>query len=147
MCESLGLHLKLDEGFHTKLADEPFAVLMKELGVEQPEELPTLPPELNIDWFKWLLKELGKEKKGISTLTKWTCPECGLNARIGIKGNPEMVHDPCSEKVGHKVFFVKADGLKHTIYTAKEDSQPEEPNGEERDDNLEKYNQGTIQKI
>jgi hypothetical protein len=31
-CESLGLHPKLGEGYHLKVADDPFAILMKELG-------------------------------------------------------------------------------------------------------------------
>jgi RNase P subunit RPR2 len=29
-------------------------------------------------------------KKGRSSLHKWTCPECGLNARIGIKRRPRV---------------------------------------------------------
>jgi hypothetical protein len=43
-------------------------------------------------------------------------PECGINTGIGIKGNPEIVHDPCIEKLGMKVFFVRDDGLTHVIY-------------------------------
>jgi hypothetical protein len=35
--------------------------------------------------------------------------------RIGIKGNPEIVHDPCSEKKGEKVFFVRADTLAQSL--------------------------------
>jgi len=113
-CESLGLHPKLGEGFHLILADGPFAILMKELGIEPPN-LETKPVDLNIDWFKWLLDFEGKSKKGTSTLSKWECPECGLKVRIGIKGDPELVHDPCSEKLGRKVFFIKSDGLTHQM--------------------------------
>jgi hypothetical protein len=51
-----------------------------------------------------------------SSKYKWTCPECGLNARIGIKGNPEIRHEPCEQKTGHTVFFVQADGKSHTIF-------------------------------
>jgi hypothetical protein len=113
-CESLGLHPKPGEGYHLRLADGPFAILMKELGIEPPD-LKDKPDELDIDWFKWLLDFLGKGKKGTSTLTKWECPECGLKARIGIKGNPELVHDTCSEKLGRKVFLIRSDGLTHQM--------------------------------
>jgi hypothetical protein len=109
-CESLGLHPKLGEGYHLQLADEPFSILMKELGIEPPS-LEGKPDDLDIDWFKWLLDFLGKSKKGTSTLSKWECPECGLKVRIGIKGNPELVHDPCTIKKGEKVFFVRANNL------------------------------------
>jgi len=67
--------------------------------------LNTLSPELDIDWFKWFMDQMGKGRKGRSSLHKWTCPECRLNVRIGIKGNPEIVHEPCSEKKGEKVFL------------------------------------------
>jgi hypothetical protein len=118
-CESLGLHPMPGVGCHTQLADGPFALLMKELGI-QPPDLNQKPDGLDIDWFKWLLDYLGKGRKGTSTLRKWTCPECGLNARFGVKGNPEVVHEPCSQKKGEKVFFVQADGLTHTIFQTKE---------------------------
>ena len=36
--------------------------------------------------------------------------------RIGIKDDPRLVHDICSEKKGEKVFLVQHDGLRHTIY-------------------------------
>ncbi len=114
-CECLGLHPMPGVGCHTRLADGLFALLMKELGIQQPD-LTQKPDEIDIDWFKWFLEFLGKGKKGTSTLHKWTCPECGLNARFGIKGNPEIVHEPCSQKKGEKVFFVLADGLAHTIF-------------------------------
>jgi len=114
-CESLGLHPMLGAGCHTRLADGPFALLMKELSI-QPPDMSQQPTDLDLDWFKWLLDHLGKSRKGTSTLRKWTCPECGLNARFGIKGNPEIIHEPCSQKKGEKVFFVQADGLTHTIF-------------------------------
>ena len=114
-CESLGLHPMPGVGCHTHLADGLFAILMKELGI-QPPDLTQKPDDLDIDWFKWLLDLQGKGRKGTSTLHKWTCPECGLNARFGIKGNPEIVHEPCSQKKGEKVFFVQADGLNHVIF-------------------------------
>jgi len=126
-CESLGLHPMPGVGCHVKLADGPFALLMKELGVPPPE-LNSKPEDLDIDWFKWFLDSLGKGRKGTSSLHKWTCPECGLNARFGIKGDPQIVHEPCSQKKGEKVFFVQADGLTHTIFQEKSDAvqTPEE---------------------
>jgi hypothetical protein len=110
-CESLGLHPKIGIGCHIQLADGSFEILMKEMGIERPQDLPTLPEDLRIDWFKWFLDLLDKKPRGRSSLSKWTCPECGLNARIGIKGNPELIHHPCSEKKGEPVFFVRADTI------------------------------------
>jgi hypothetical protein len=114
-CKSLGLHPKPGKGYHTQIADGPFAVLMNELGIEPPE-LPKSDEEPNMDWYKWFLDIQGKRRKGRSSLHKWTCPECGLNARMGIKDNPLIRHHPCEMKTGHAVFFVQTDGLKHTIY-------------------------------
>jgi len=114
-CEILGLHPKLGPGYHTKLADGLFDKLMNEMGISPPK-MKSDHKEFSIDWFKWYLDSLGKRRKGTSTLKKWSCPVCGFNVRIGIKGDPQLRHDPCEQKTGHEVFFVRADGLKHTIY-------------------------------
>lgn len=82
-CESLGLHPKLGEGYHLKLADGPFALLMNELGIKPPQEVEQLPPELMIDWFKLLSDLLGNKPKGRSSLSKWSCG-C-QNVRVGTK--------------------------------------------------------------
>jgi hypothetical protein len=105
-CESLGLHPMPGVGCHTRLADGAFAILMKELGIEPPDLGDKL-DGLDIDWFKWFLDSQGKGRKGTSTLHKWTCSECGLKVRIGIKGNPEIRHDPCEQKTGKRVFFIE----------------------------------------
>jgi hypothetical protein len=118
-CESLGLHPKPGVGCHTRLADGPFELLMNELGIKPPD-LITKPEVTEIDWFKWFLDSQGKRRKGKSSLHKWTCPECGLNARMGIKDNPLIRHEPCEIKTGHAVFFVQLDGLTHTIYKDKD---------------------------
>jgi hypothetical protein len=97
-CESLGLHPMPVVGCHVAVADGVFALLMKELGIERPENVPS---SGKFDWF-----EGKKEKKGTSTLNNWVCPECGMHARIGIKGNPELIHHSCSEKKGEPVFLV-----------------------------------------
>lgn len=117
-CESLGLHPMPGIGCHIRLADGTFAILMKELGIEPPDFEGKM-DDLDIDWFKWYLDSIGKGRKGTSTLHKWTCPECGIKVRIGIKGDPEIRHDPCEQKCGHPVFFIRADGLSHTIFKNK----------------------------
>jgi hypothetical protein len=92
---------------------------MAELGIERPDDVPTIDwtkaggKPIKRDWFR------PEKEKGRSTLHKWQCPDCGLRVRVGIKGNPELVHDVCSEIKGEKVFLVKHDGLSHTIYDAK----------------------------
>ena len=120
---SLGLHPLPDKGCHIAVADGVFAQLMEELGIEPPQDAPTLPANLDIDWFKFLIDILGKSPRGRSSLTKWTCPECGLNARMGVKGDPQIRHDPCEQILGRQVFFIRADGpVSQTIYKA-----PKEP--------------------
>lgn len=123
-CESLGLHPMPGVGCHTKLADGPFAILMKELGI-QPPDLSEKPQDLNIDWYKWLLDFLGRGRKGKSSLANWVCPECGIHARMGVKGDPEIVHNPCSEKLGKKVFFIRSDGLAHQMTPGVDYKMPE----------------------
>jgi hypothetical protein len=107
-CESIGLHPKIGEGYHLQLAGGPFAVIMKELGIDPPD-LSQQPPDLDWDWFKWLLDFLGKKPKGRSSLSKWECPECGLKVRMGIKGDPLLRHDPCEKIAGHPVFLIRSD--------------------------------------
>jgi hypothetical protein len=115
-CESLGLHPMTIVGCHTRVADGAFAKLMGELGVPRPEDVPRLDwtkaggKPIKRDWFR------PEPEKGKSTLHKWTCPDCGLAVRIGIKSDPHLVHDVCSEIKGEKVFLVKHDGLSHSIY-------------------------------
>ncbi len=106
-CEGVGLHPKIGEGYHLQLADGPFAVLMKELGIPPPD-LSQQPTDINWDWFKWLLDFRGKKPKGRSSLTKWECPECGLKVRMGIKGDPRLRHDPCEKIVGGIVFLIRS---------------------------------------
>jgi hypothetical protein len=102
-------------GCHVQLADGPFAILMKEFGIEPPN-LSHKPDDIDIDWFKRFQEMQGIKRKGRSSLHKWTCPMCGLNARMGIKGDPLIRHNPCEQKTGHAVFFVQMDGKSHTIY-------------------------------
>jgi hypothetical protein len=111
-CESLGLHVMPDIGCHVAVADEPFSILMKEWGVERPDDVPK--DDRSMDWFKFLIKLKGKEVKGRSSLKKWTCPECGLNVRMGIVGDPMLRHHTCETAAGHPVFLIPGD-----VYEAK----------------------------
>lgn len=114
MAKQLGLNVMPNVGCHTAVADEgsPFARVMHELGIQRPEEKKS---EGKMDWF-----EADKKRKGESTLKKWTCPECKLNVRIGIKGDPMLIHAPCSVEKGAPVFFIRADQevMGQTIYEA-----------------------------
>ena len=104
-------------GAHSVVAEGVFAQLMKELGIPRPEDVPR-GEKVKIDWFR-PTRDAGK-----SSLNNWKCPECGIHARMGIKGNPEIRHDPCEKKTGHAVFFIRADGLAHEIYKATEPITP-----------------------
>jgi hypothetical protein len=113
-CESLGIHPLPIIGAHYAVADGVFAKLMGELGIQRPDDVPRIEGKTKKrDWFR------PSPEKGRSTLHKWVCPGCGLAVRIGIGSDPHLVHDICSEIKGEKVFLVKHDGLKHTIYKAK----------------------------
>ena len=109
-CESLGLHPMPGVGCHTKLADGSFALLMNEMGIQSPD-LSEKPDGMKKDWFKWYQETYGEKRKGRSSLHRWVCPECGLNVRIGIKGNPEIRHSSCEKKTGRETFFVKSEDL------------------------------------
>lgn len=76
--ESLGLHPMPGVGCHVAVADpdKPFGILMKELGIERPGDVPHSSGKF--DWFEGPTK-----RKGSSSLTKWSCG-C-QNARIGAK--------------------------------------------------------------
>ena len=109
-CNSLGIYPKLGPGYHIKMADGLFENLMTEMGIDQPDPLLISEKPKRSNWFKDLLGDDDKRKKGTSTLSKWVCPSCNLKVRIGIKGNPELVHTPCES------VLVRADGLTHTFY-------------------------------
>jgi hypothetical protein len=119
--EEFGIHPMPVQGVHTSIATpgSPIDILLKELGIFPPEGADKKPEDDRMDWAIWLIFK-GKERPaGKSTLNKWLCPDCGLAVRIGIKSDPGLVHDPCSEKRGEKVFLVRADGKAHTIYKSK----------------------------
>jgi hypothetical protein len=102
----------LGEGYHLRSADGVFAEFMKELGIHPSEDVVKLPEDPDMDWFRWLIKFNGKERKGTSTLKKWCCPECGLNVRMGIAGDPMLRHHACEEAAGRPVFLIPGDVYK-----------------------------------
>lgn len=71
MAKQLGLNVLPNVGCHFAVADEgsPFAILMHEMGIERPEDVPTVEGSRGrrFDWF-----EIGKKEKGRSSLTKWS---------------------------------------------------------------------------
>jgi hypothetical protein len=90
-CLELGLHVRPVRGSHFQVADpdSPFGRIMKELGIEPPKDVPRSDP--NRDYFR------PPKERGKSTLNKWVCPDCNFSVRIGIKGDPELLHKPCGE--------------------------------------------------
>lgn len=83
MAKQLGLNVLPNVGCHYAVADEgsPFAILMHELGIARPKDVPVNEEAIRgrrYDWF-----EIGKKEKGRSSLSKWTCG-C-QNVRIGTK--------------------------------------------------------------
>lgn len=125
MLEALGIYSTTGHGAHYKPADldKPFGILMKEWGITRPEAPEDFIEQPKIDWWKFFEELFGKPvPKGRSSLTKYSCPECGLAVRVGIKGDPLLLHDPCSEKLGQKVFFVRAEAASQVIYAAPKES-------------------------
>ena len=122
--EELGIYSTTGHGAHYKPADrnKPFGILVKEWGIIRVDAPEHFKEEPKIDWWKFFEELFGKPvPKGRSSLTKYACPECGLAVRVGIKGDPQMLHDPCSHKTGKKVFFVRADTVSQVIYTASQE--------------------------
>ena len=81
--EQLGLHPQPVIGAHTRPADGQFERLLREYGITRPNEemiFPVQGKEKKRNWWQ----DPGKERKGRSTLEKWSCA-CGQNARIGAK--------------------------------------------------------------
>ena len=71
MAKEIGLNVVPVYGAHYQVADEgsPFAILMTELGITRPNDVPRVEGQKpKDDWF-----EIGKKRKGRSSLTKWSC--------------------------------------------------------------------------
>ena len=85
-CESLGLHPMPDVGCHLRVADGAFAQLMKEFGIERPDDVPK--DRSKLDWFK------PEKEKGKSTLRRWEC-NCGQKIRVGKADWPGAICKAC----------------------------------------------------
>lgn len=95
MLEELGVYPTLGHGAHWRPADidKPFGWLMKEWGIERPHISDEFEPVPKVDWFDWF----NGERKGRSTLTKWTC-DCGESVRVGKKNWPGATCNACGSQ-------------------------------------------------
>ena len=118
---SLGLNPEGPAGVHTQPAtpDSPIDILLREHGIFPPEGAYNISKINKENWGYYLVYKDKEKPNGRSTLHKWVCPDCGLAVRMGINSDPRLVHDVCSEIKGEKVFLVRHDGLRHTIYDGK----------------------------
>jgi len=114
----LGLNPEGPAGVHTQPATpgSPIDILLREHGIFPPEGAYSISKLNKENWGYYLVYKDKEKPKGRSTLHKWVCPDCGLAVRIGIRSDPRLVHDVCSEIKGEKVFLVRHDNLIHTIY-------------------------------
>ena len=81
--ESLGLHPQPVSGARMRPADGQFERLLREHGILKPKEERVFPVERRGEKRNWW-QDPGKERKGRSSLEKWSCG-CAQNARIGTK--------------------------------------------------------------
>ncbi len=96
-CNRLGIHPALVTGQHTQIAgcDAPTDVLLRDMGIPRPDGADDVPDDNKKNWAAWII---GKDKvKGRSTLSKWVCPACNFNVRVGVKTDPELIHKRCGE--------------------------------------------------
>lgn len=107
----LGIHCE-PEGFHSRIADvdSPFGILMKEWGITPPDAAP-FGEEYDKHWWREFFKD---QKKGRSTLHKWSCPDCGMSVRYGRKDDPLLIHAPCGS------VLIRADAIDQTVYPQSE---------------------------
>lgn len=132
----LGIHCN-SQGAHDRPCDDPnspVGVLLKVWGIPLQSPFDYSGIKISEDWWDFILRFKGIERKGRSSLTKWHCPECGLNVRMGIKEDPRLRHQPCEEKTGHEVYLVLASTAVHETLNQLANSTPEvEPEPPERD--------------
>lgn len=92
--EQIGLHCDSDGAHFAPVEKEsPAGILFTEWGLTPPRGVPE-GKALEFDWIKWFAKEQGKERKGGSTLHKYSC-ECGCNIRVSVKDWPGAECNKC----------------------------------------------------
>ena len=94
MCEAVGLHPRPGVGSHWKQGDGAFGLLMDEYGIPASPVIEVPSDQKRLDWWDLLKFLEGKEAKGRSTLSKYTCP-CGQNVRVGRKNWPGATCNSC----------------------------------------------------
>jgi hypothetical protein len=125
--ESLGLHPVPVIGCHSKVADadSPFGYLMKQFGIKRPDDVPRAEGiKIKDDWF-----EIGKKRKGRSSLTKYSCG-C-QNAWIGASEFAAKCN-LCGND------FVKAVVLREVVAAMADTTPEEEPVGYDVDDAIDR---------
>jgi hypothetical protein len=75
ICEEIGLHPKLGEGYHLRPADGQFARLMTRWGVEKPHHTDQAETEPSAK-KNWWDDDRGGKPKGSSTMTLYTAEGC-----------------------------------------------------------------------
>jgi len=90
--EALGLHPTPGTGAHYAVADadSPFGLLMREWGIERPMDV----PREEVGKKNWWTIAFGDGPVGRSSLTMYACALCGLKVRVGIKSDPQLIHEP-----------------------------------------------------
>lgn len=101
LAEPIGLHPTPVKGYHWKQADGPFRDLAVSRGIEVPPA-ETLDKKAKKNWWDV------EKPKGRSTLTKYSCPGCGLNVRVGVSNEVTLACVPCSRIKGSEVILVRA---------------------------------------
>ena len=117
-CEALGLHPHIGLGVHLRPADGAFAELLIAYGLERPAETSDVllgPRGKPLDWW---FEPGGPERRGHSTLTKWSCG-C-QNVRVGTKE-----FHACCTRCGHA--FVKVEAAPQVVVG--QGRLPEPPQG------------------
>ena len=119
-CEELGLHPAIGSGVHLRPADGLFAEFLKAYAVKEPP----VGSEIILDGkgkpLDWWTRDGGRERRGSSTLTKWSCG-C-QNVRVGTK----EFYASCT-RCGHA--FGKVEASPRVAFS--QERLPELPQGEE----------------
>lgn len=96
LCEEIGLHPKVGEGFHLRPADGQFARLMERFGIERPaysEKVVVKPGEKQ----NWWDEDRGGKPKGASNMALYTASECPHSPSCKIRSGRKDLRISCDE--------------------------------------------------